>query len=317
MRGNKLGRSVVVESFGYASLHGEINLLAEFLSLCKDLSGLRDEFVFMERITNLAAFGLDEGIAHAAADDEIVHLREEILEHGELAGHLAAADDSGEGALCVLKNGVDSLDFAFHEVAEHLVVREIRGDEGGGGVCTVSGAESVVDVAVSIAGELGGERLLAFLHGLLGCCLFFVGGVFRESAGFAFLFSVVAEILEQKGLAGLEGGGKFIGLLAVGSKLHRHAEALGHMVHDVAQGELGIHFLGPSEVAHDDHGASLFEDLLESGHCADDAGVVGDFEVFVERNVEVYADDGLLSGKIVSVDVLHNIMMICFFQPQI
>ena len=96
-------------------------------------------------------------------------------------------------------------------------------------------------------------------------------------------------------------------LLAVGGELDGNAQALGHVVHDVAQGELRIHLLGTSEVGHDDDGAALLEDLLEGRHGPADAGVVGDVEVLVEGNVEVDSHDGLLAGEVITVDELLHI----------
>ena len=259
----------------------------------------------MQGIAYLAALGLDEGISHAASDDEVVHLGEEVLKHCEFAGYLAAADDRGEGVLCVLEHVVDGLDLAFHKVTEHFVFGEVFGYQGGRSVCAVRGAECVVDVAVGVGREFPGEFLLAFLNGLLGCCLLLVGGVIGESAGFAFFLGVVAEVLEQQGFAGLEGCGHLIGLLAVGSEGYGSAEALRDMLDDVSEGEFGVDLLGASEMRHDDEGTALLQHLLEGGHCPADAGVVGDFEILVQRNIEIHADDGLFAGKVVSVDVLH------------
>ena len=46
-----------------------------------------------------------------------------------------------------------------------------------------------------------------------------------------------------------------------------------------------------------------------------DAGVVGDVEILVERDVEVHADNGFLTGKVVRVDVLLHNTVICFLNP--
>ena len=79
------------------------------------------------------------------------------------------------------------------------------------------------------------------------------------------------------------------------------------MIHDVLEGELGIHFLGTAKVAHDDDGTTACKNLLEGGHCPADTGVVSDLEILVQRNVEVYAYDGPFSGEIVLVnELLHS-----------
>ena len=177
----------------------------------------------------------------------------------------------------------------------------------GGGVGAVGRAESVVDVAVSVGSEGLDKVLLAGFHDSLGGLLLLVGSVLRESAGLAFLLGVEAEILEQQGLARLEGGHFGLGLLAVGGELHRSAEALGHMIHDMLEGELVGHALRTAEVGHDDEGAATGEHFLEGRHGPADAGVVRNFELLVEGNVEVHAHDRLLAGEIVGIDVLLHI----------
>ncbi len=263
----------------------------------------------MQGITDVAALGLDEGVAHAAADDEVVHLAHQVLEDGQLGAHLGAADDGGKGPLCVLEHIVDGLDFAFHEVAEHLVVREVSGDEGGGAVGAVSRAESVVDVAVCIGSQGLDELLLGGLHGSLGGLLLFVGSILGQAAGLAFFLGIVAEVLQQQGFAGLEGGGLCLCLHAVIGKLDGNAQAFAHAAYDVLEGELGIHLLGTAQVGHDDEGAAGGEHLLEGGHGPADAGVVRNLEICVEGDVEIDSHDGFLAGEVVLVDeLLHRYM---------
>ena len=260
----------------------------------------------MEGVADLAALCLDEGVAHTASDDEVVDLVEHVLEHCELGRDLRAADDSGEGVLCVLKNVVDSLDLAFHQVAEHLVLREVVCDEGGRSVGAVSRAECIVDVAVGIRSEGLDELLLGLLDSSLCCFLLLVGSVFLESAGFAFLLSIEAEVFEKQDLTGLEGVGLGLSLLAIFGKLHGNSEELAHAADDVLEGELGVDSLRASEVGHDDKGTASCEDLLEGRDCGTDTGVVGDFELLVERDVEVYAHDGLLACEIIRInEFLH------------
>ena len=299
-----LGLGLVGELLGTDGLGGKIDLHALGLGLFEDGECIRHEVVLVQGIADLAALGLDEGVTHAATDDEVVDLADEVLEDGELGGDLGASDDGRQRALGLVEYMVDGLDLAFHQVAEHLVIREILGDEGGGGVSAVSGTESVVDVAVGIGSEMLHELLLAGLDGSLGCGLLLVGSVLCESAGLALLLCIVTEILEQQDLARLEGGGLCVGLHAIVSELHRNAKALGHAGHDVLEGELGVHLLGTSQVGHDDEGTTFCEHLLEGRHGPADAGVVGDLEILVQRNVEIYADDGFLAGKIVRINVL-------------
>ena len=173
----------------------------------------------------------------------------------------------------------------------------------------MGGAERVVDVAVRIGSEFLHELLLGLLDSLLGSLLLFLGGILGETAGLAFFLGVETEVLQEEGLTRLQGSGLRVGLLAILGELHGNAQALGHMVHDVLEGELRIHLLGTSEVGHDDQGTALLQDLLEGGHGPADAGVVRDAEVLVQGDVEVDSHDGLLAGEVVTVDVLLHIYL--------
>ena len=99
------------------------------------------------------------------------------------------------------------------------------------------------------------------------------------------------------------------GLLAVGGEFHRRAEALGHMIHDVLEGERVGHALRTAEVGHDDEGTATGEHFLKGRHSPADAGVVRNFELLIEGNVEVHAHDRLLAGEIVGIDeLLHKLL---------
>ena len=90
------------------------------------------------------------------------------------------------------------------------------------------------------------------------------------------------------------------------------------MCKDVAQGELVGHSLRTSEVGHDYERTAASKYLLEGGHCCADAGVVRDFEILVEGDVEINAYDGLFAGKIVRIDVLlHCYSVFLNFPTQI
>ena len=235
----------------------------------------------MERKTDLSALGLDECISHSAADDKVVNLSYEVLENGEFRGNLGSTDNGGKRPLGVLEDIVDSLDLAFHQVSEHLVVREIVSDEGGRSMGAVSGTEGVVDIAVSIAGELLDELFLAGLYHSLGCLFLFLGCILGETSGFSFLLCIEAEVLEKESLTRLKGSSLSVCLLAVLSKLYGNSEALRNMVYDMFKREFGIDFLGTSEMGHDDKRTTLLKNLLEGRHGPTDTSVVRNLKIFV------------------------------------
>jgi len=53
-------------------------------------------------LPNLLALGEQEGVGHAAADDQDVDLVDQVPENLDLSGDLGAADDRGEGSFGVL-----------------------------------------------------------------------------------------------------------------------------------------------------------------------------------------------------------------------
>jgi hypothetical protein len=63
-------------------------------------------------------------------------------------------------------------------------------------------------------------------------------------------------------------------------------------------------------MAHYNNAASACKHLFKGGHSATDAGIVGDVEIFIQGDIEVYAYNGLFSGKVVTVYVLsHNMIL--------
>ena len=168
----------------------------------------------------------------------------------------------------------------------------------------MSRTEGIVHVDVGIRCQRLGELLLALLHLLLGSV---VGGVSLVDAhGLALLFGVEAQVFKQEHLARLQGGSGLLSLGAIGGKLHLHAKLFAHGVYNLAQRHLGVHLaLGLAHVAHDDECATLGQHLLQRRQCTANAGVVGNFTVFIKRHIEVHADDHFLAFEIASFDS-HN-----------
>ena len=205
----------------------------------------------------------------------------------------------------VLDHLVDGLDLGLHQVAEHLVLGEVLGDQRSGSVSAVCCAESVVHVAVGVGSQLGGECLLALLYGSLCSLLLLFGCILGQSAGLALLLCVEAEVFEQEHLSGLQRSGLCVSLLAVRGELYGNSQKLLHAGDDVLQGELVSRALGLAKVRHHYQRAAACKDLLECGNGRPDAGIVGYVEFGIEGNVEIHPDNGLLATEIVSVDSFH------------
>ena len=138
---------------------------------------------------------------------------------------------------------------------------------------------------------------------------------FCQAAGFTLFLCIVAEVLQQEDLTGLQGVGLCLSLLAVVGKLYGNTQAFAYAAHDVLEGEFGIHLFGTTQVGHDNEGTSLCEHLLEGGHGTADTGIVRDFEFLVQGNVEVYAYDGFLAFEVVLINELLHVYSVYYTFP--
>jgi hypothetical protein len=169
--------------------------------------------------------------------------------------------------------------FFFHEEAEQFLAGgEEIGDHGGGRMGTMGGTEGIVHIYIAELGKFFGKFFISF-----------------------FFFLVKAEVFEQKYLSGLQSGGQVFGFLsdAIGREGDGDSvKELGKMGHNVAERIfIGWAILGPAQVAHQDDGASIGQDLLNGWNGSAHAVVVGDLEVAVQRNVEINPDKGFLTGE--------------------
>ena len=215
----------------------------------------------------------------------------------------------------------DGLHLFLHQVAEHLVVGELFGDQVGRSVLAVGRAERVVDIAVGQRSEFLDELLLRTLfQGLLGGVLLLLRGVFGQAAGLALLLGVETQVFQQHNLSGLEVFGHFGGLLtdAVAGELDLRAEVFLDGGNDLLERVFGIGILlGTSHVRHQDHRAALGEHLLDGGDGGADARVVRHFALLVEGYVEIHADDRALAFEIVVVDRDHSSLIFKYFVEMI
>ena len=130
-----------------------------------------------EALADALALRQQEGVGHPAAEDEQVDLGEQVVDDGDLVGHLGTAEDGCEWALGRLEELGEHLELTLHQ--ETGIRRQKLGDPDGRGMRPVGGPERVVDVDVCI----GGERL-------------------REFRVVGLLLGMEAQVLEQQHLAG-------------------------------------------------------------------------------------------------------------------
>ena len=235
-----------------------------------------------QRLAGGLAERVEEGVGHAAADQQRVGLVQQVVDDVDLAGDLGAADDGDEGPVGFGEDLAEEVEFLLHQQAGGGLRDEV-GDALGGGVGAVRAAEGVVDVDVAQRGELLGEGRIVGL-----------------------LFRVEAEVLQQQGLAGLE-------LLRhlqrdVADAVGREGDVLRdveHLLQQLAQARdqraqahgLDRLALGPAEVRAENDLGLVAQRVLDGRQRLADASVVGD-DAVLQRDVEVHADKHALVGKI-------------------
>ena len=172
----------------------------------------------------------------------------------------------------------------------------------------VSGTEGVHNVAVSVRSELLGEILLAALHLLL--CLVVLWSALLHAYWLAFLLWIEAEVLQKQSLTWLQCGNLCVGIGAVGSKLHLHAEVCAYVLNNLCERKFFLHLaLWLAHVAHHDECATVGEHLLQCRQSTLDTGLVGYNTILIQWHVEVHTNNCLLTGKVKLIDI-HNFYLL-------
>ena len=153
--GDGRGLRVGGEFGGDDGVHGEADAHARGFGAGEDVAGHAEQAVLDERRADLDAVRLEEGVGHAAAHEEAVELRQEVVDGGDLGADLGAADDGGEGTGRIGDERAEVAHLLLQQEAGHA--GEEGGDARGGGVGAVGGPEGVVDVDVGERAEGGGE----------------------------------------------------------------------------------------------------------------------------------------------------------------
>ncbi len=241
----------------------------------QDLARRVGHVLLAQRLADGLALREQEGVGHAAADDQDVDLVDQVAEQLELGGDLRAADDGRDRTLRIAERDRERLELRLHGAAGKG--RQLVGDALGRGVGAVGGGEGVVDVEVAELGEAFDDRRVVL-----------------------FLALVEAGVLEQQDVAVLhfgDGGGGDVAD-AVGRKADRTADDLGDGGGDGTQRILLVRAaLGTAEMREQDHLAALVGDLGDGRGDALDARLVGDLAV-LGGNVEVDAQEHALAGDV-------------------
>ena len=196
-------------------IHRQQELDALCLGLLDHLERVGALVLLEQRLADLAALRLGEGVGHAAADDDGVGLFEQVVDDGDLIADLCAAEHRDEWALGIVERLAHDLQLLGDQQAGDG--GQVRRHAGSGGVRAVDGAESVGNVDLGHGGKLLGKRRI-----VLGFALFKAG------------------VLEQHDLAALErrGLGLGVGTDDVMREDDRLAEELGKTLGNGGEGEL-------------------------------------------------------------------------------
>ena len=217
------------------------------------------------------ALGCQKREAHAAADHERVHLRQQRVDDSQLVADLGAAEHDDVGPLRGDREPVQDRDLGHHEWTGS--VREPQRDVIHAGVFSVDRPEGVVHVGVRKGGEAVGE-LAALL-------------VVRSG-----LRCFEADVLQQAELPIAQCADRLprCGTSDVGGEGHRLTEQLTESLGDRAQGVRRVRPAPrPTQMGEDDDPGAACHQVAQQGTAGPDAPVVGDGPV-PERDVEVRAD---------------------------
>ena len=239
----------------------------------------------------------EERVSHSAADDQGVDLRQQVADDRELVGDFGAAEDRNERTDRFFNGVTEERDLFFHQEARNGG-RDVFGDDSGGGMGAVRGAERVVAIDIAIGSELFSKLfLLLFESGFRSLELFIGLTVFLFEFGLFFL--VVTGIFQHQDVARLHCGDFRVRLCAVGGKRDRLAEQFGEVIRNQLEGGVGgdSFFIGTAEMAHENEASALFENVFDGGEGALDTGIVFD-DAFFDRHVEVNAHDNALAFEI-------------------
>ena len=276
---------------GNAVVDGEQDLDALLLGLLEHLAGALDPVLFLEGLTNGQALSQEEGVGHAATDDQGVSGVDEVIENADLGGNLGTADDSDEGALGLGEDAGQRVDLLLEQEASDG--RQVSGGAHDGTLGAVGGAEGIENEDVTIGSELLGDLGIVLL-----------------------LTLIEADVLENEDLARLDGGNGLGGLLTirVGNKSNVKARELGELLGDRLEGELGLEAsaLGTAEVAHEDDASVVLDEILDGGKGSLDAGGIA-HDAVLDRHIEVNANENAFAVDIDVADGLLGKGHVCFY----
>ena len=126
---------------------GQMDRAAGLLRALEDALGFAGQLMLAQRLADIDPARRKEGVGHAAADDQMIDLADEMAEHRELGRDLGAADDRRHRALRIAKRALQRLELGLHRPPGEA--RQVMRDALGRRMGAVRGGEGVVDIIVA------------------------------------------------------------------------------------------------------------------------------------------------------------------------
>ncbi len=111
-------------------IDGQQELDLALLRFGEQLLGEFDFVFFQQRFADLFTLGLEEGVSHAAADEEGIDLLHQVADDFDFVADLGAAEDGNERAGGIGHGLAHVLEFFFHEQAGSGFLDELGDADG-------------------------------------------------------------------------------------------------------------------------------------------------------------------------------------------
>ena len=230
--------------------------------------------MFAQRFTDRISARGEKGVGHAAADDEDVHVGEQVAEQVELGRYLGSADDRRERTHRRVQHVCERFELMLHAAAG--IARQSAGDALDRRMSAVRRGKGVVDEEVAELRQLRDKnRIVALLAGM------------------------EAGVFQAQDVARFHGVDRRRGAFAdaILHERHRALENVGERRHDELERLGRIGPLRTPEMGEQDHLAALVRDLPDGRSDALDASRVGDLAV-LGRHVEIDAHEHALAPDV-------------------
>ncbi len=155
----------VGEVFAHHGVYGKEQFFALCLCFCDHLFAVVEFFVVHKRSADLSAIRFQEGVRHAAADDQRIAFFKQVGNDVQFVGDLCAAQNRNEGMNGVFERIRHHGEFFFDEEATGGGLNQtVFHDRRGGSMRAVRGAECVVHVNVAVGSKFFAEiQIFLFL----------------------------------------------------------------------------------------------------------------------------------------------------------